>query len=274
MALLGELQELMVKYRFKPDKRLSQHFIISPTLIERLVSDAHLSKADIVLEIGAGTGFLTRELVKHCRVIAIEKDPVLFRVLQETILSTQPELRNEDFLDSPLKRGDFNKVVALPPYAISSEIMYKILGLGFESSHLVFQSEFVDKIVALPGFADYNALSVLTQFYCDTKIVCSVEASSFFPKPRGASALLSLEYRKKLPGVSDTEQFSRLVKELFRYKNKTVQNALKLAFPFLQKANGKLKLDPKKADSLRFRTEKIYQLEVEDFVEIDQKMFS
>ena len=80
--LFVELNRLMVKYRFTSEKTLSQHFVGSRELIDSLVKEARLSKQDIALEIGAGTGFLTRELLKKCPVVAVEYDEKLVEVLR------------------------------------------------------------------------------------------------------------------------------------------------------------------------------------------------
>ncbi|MDO8624727.1 MAG: 16S rRNA (adenine(1518)-N(6)/adenine(1519)-N(6))-dimethyltransferase RsmA [Candidatus Diapherotrites archaeon] len=267
MFLHTRLQGLMVKYRFKPDRRLSQNFCVSEHFLDKLVTAAKLKSSDTVLEIGAGAGFLTEKLLEKCRVIAIEKDDALKQLLETELPEQDLELRHEDFLDSQFKKGAFNKIVSLPPYSVSSEIVYKILTLEFEDAYLVFQKEFAEKLVSQPGFADFGAISVATQYYCDAQLLFTVESNVFFPKPPGFSACLHLHSRRRFGRVSDEALFVHLIKELFRYKNKSLENALELAYPFLSK---KLGYSREKMESrikeLPFVSQKIYLMEVEEFV--------
>jgi 16S rRNA (adenine1518-N6/adenine1519-N6)-dimethyltransferase len=266
---MSRLQQLMVKYRFKPDRRMSQNFCISDSLLDRLLDAAKLQPTDKVLEIGAGTGFLTERIQKTCPVLAIEKDDTLFELLHAELPAHNLTIRHEDFLESKFEKGDFNKVVSLPPYSVSSEIIYKLLETGFDDAFLVFQKEFAEKLVSVPGFADYAAVSVLTQYYCDANILFTVESNAFFPKPNGFSAVLHLKPRPKSKRVENEPLFVRLVKELFRYKNKTLENALELAYPFVSKQLGYSKemLDSK-TKKLSFRGQKIYLMEVDEFVKL------
>ncbi|MEM4327063.1 MAG: rRNA adenine N-6-methyltransferase family protein, partial [Candidatus Diapherotrites archaeon] len=64
MELKSRLQDLMVKYRFRPDKKLGQHFCINKNLLQKMVEEASLNKNDVVIEIGPGTGFLTELMIK------------------------------------------------------------------------------------------------------------------------------------------------------------------------------------------------------------------
>ncbi len=273
MNLLGELQGLMVKYHFKPDKRLSQNFCISEDTLSRIVQEAHLSQSDTALEIGSGTGFLTRRIQSRCKVIAIEKDDRLFELLKDGLLPKNLELRHEDFLDSKFKKGEFNKIVSLPPYSISSEIVFKILELGFDEAFLIFQKEFAQKLLAEPGFEDYGAISVMTQYFCEPSIVFMVESNAFFPQPQGFSACVRLKSNKRYGRLENEKFFIQFVKELFRYKNKSVSNALDLAVPFLQK---ELHLSKdqllNKKNMIPFKDQKVYLLEVSEFVQLFQQI--
>ena len=152
MSLFKELHQLMAKYRFKPKKSLGQNFIVNQDVIDVLVEEADLKKTDVVLEIGAGTGFLTRELLKHCKVVAIEKDDVLAELLEKELPSKNLELIHGDFFEIELPK--FNKIVTLPPYNVSKKVISKINTLNFEVAVLVLQKEFAEKIAALPGFAE------------------------------------------------------------------------------------------------------------------------
>ena len=122
--LLRRAKYLFRLYGFFPKKRFGQNFTIDSEILDRLVAQASLSKEDVVLEVGAGFGFLTQLLSKECKkVIAVELDSQLVAFLQEQLQNLQNvELIEGDILDVSLP--PFNKVVSAPPYSISSPLLF------------------------------------------------------------------------------------------------------------------------------------------------------
>jgi 16S rRNA (adenine1518-N6/adenine1519-N6)-dimethyltransferase len=267
MSLFKELNSLMVKYAFRPNRKLGQLFIVDSKVVDILVETADLRQEDVVLEIGAGTGFLTRELQKRCSVVAVELDDVLFELLEAELSKKNLVLLHGNFLE--LQLPSFNKVVSLPPYTISSETMYRLFKLGFERAVLVFQTEFAERLTAKPGFLDYNALSVLTQYFCDVRIVQRVPARAFFPAPRTESVIVELVWKKREKEVCDADAFKRFVKCLFRFQNKNLCNALKNSFEFLQSDFKVSREDfEKKIRGLDLRDVKVKLISSDEFVSI------
>ncbi len=267
MELFSELNELMVKYRFKPDRKLGQHFVIDEALIQRLISLAELKKSDIVLEIGAGTGFLTRELQKHCKLKAIEFDENLFQLVKDTLPKQNLELFQGDFLSAGI--GAYNKVVSLPPYTISRELIYNILEHGFDIAVLAMQREFLHKLVAEPGFFEYCALSVFTQYKTIPELLETISPNAFFPKPNAFSSIIKLTAKKRFGKIKREKEFKLFLQQLFRYKNKNLRNALKMSFSSVQK---ELKLTQKSFDKAMKKIDclekKVYLLETKKFVDV------
>ena len=267
MSLFEELNQLMVKYRFRPSKKLAQFFMIDSETIAKLVETAGLKKTDTVLEIGAGTGFLTKELQKQCKTIAVELDDNLFQLLESELPKENLELLHGNFLD--LKIPKFTKVVSLPPYTIASAIIYKILEEGFEKAVLVFQFEFVERLAAEPGFFDYNALSVITQYFCNVKVLQKIPAKSFFPSPRSDSVIVVLEWKKRKKNVKHTLVFKKFIQSIFRFSNKNLCNALEKSFQFI---SSDLKISrkefEKRVSELKCADEKVKLISCEQFVEI------
>jgi len=238
-SLFLELNSLMVKYRFWPDKRKGQHFITSRETVQKLVDSAELTAKDTVLEIGPGSGFLTRELTKTSRVIAVEKDKVLCELMHQELGEKNLQLVCGDYLKEKIPK--YNKVVSFPPYFISKKMMLKLFSEKPELCVLVFQSEFAEKLAAMPGFREYSALSVICQYFYETRIIGRVQSKKFFPKPESDSSIVLLKKRKRKTMACDEAGFIAFVREIFRHKNKSVSNALSNSQKFLVKINGEQK---------------------------------
>jgi len=267
--LFVELNQLMLKHRFLPEKRFSQNFVVNSWLIEKVVQDAKLTKQDIVLEIGPGTGFLTKELLTKCPVVAVEADPKLAGLLRQELPDPRLTLIEGDFLKAELPR--FTQVVSFPPYGISHDIVFRLMRLDFEAAYLVFQKEFVDKLTAFPGLNEYNALAVLSNYYFVPKVLIErINPDSFFPRPLSNSALLKLTCKRRFKPVKDPDKFERFVECLFRFKNKSLLNALKLGYPFLKDLAGWKTEEAfqKKLSQVPILDEKVYLMGTADFVEI------
>ncbi|MFH1588455.1 MAG: 16S rRNA (adenine(1518)-N(6)/adenine(1519)-N(6))-dimethyltransferase RsmA [Candidatus Diapherotrites archaeon] len=236
--LFIELNNLMIKHRFKPKKKFSQNFLINQAMIEKIVSFAELDKKDTVLEIGAGTGFLTKELLSHCKIIAVEIDSFLNDALEEKfekeLKEKKLELIKEDFLKAEIP--SFNKVVSLPPYRISTPILFRLMNEKLDFALLVFQKDYAVKLLSEPGFSEYTSSVVLVNYFFEPEILIeSVQASSFFPLPRTESALIKFTSKKRFGKAKNDKKFIKFIKEVFRFKNKNLQNALQKAFPFIEK---------------------------------------
>ncbi|MFH1225509.1 MAG: 16S rRNA (adenine(1518)-N(6)/adenine(1519)-N(6))-dimethyltransferase RsmA [Candidatus Diapherotrites archaeon] len=273
-SLFQELNSLMVKHGFKPNRRMGQNFIIEEKIIGRMLEAAHLHAGDTVLEIGAGTGFLTRELLKNAKVVAVELDETLCAVLSET-LGQNPNftLICGDFLNAQLP--PFAKIVSLPPYAISSGLIYRLSELEFEFALLVFQREFANKLTAEPGFMEYGTISVAANYFFEPQIIIgNISPACFFPKPNSFSSLVKLTPKKRFGKARNEKMFLKFVKSVFRYKNKNLRNALDKAYPFFAK---ECKIGAEKfsalVDSLEHKDEKVCFLPVGSFVEISNKLF-
>lgn len=277
MDLFSELNNLMFKYGFAPSRKMAQNFVISPVLLEKMVKAADLKKTDTVLEVGAGAGFLTRELLKHSKVIAVELDNALCKLLKKEyskeIESKKLVLIEGNFLEKKLP--EFNKVVSLPPYTISSPLLFKLLEHRIEKAVLVFQREFVLKCLSKPGFREFCPLAVLIDYYFDSRVlVDKVSPESFFPNPKSFSALMVLSGKKGVREIKKIGLFTLFLKTVFRYKNKNLSNALMTSYPFLKQ---QLKLTKKefekKVMELHQKDLKVYLVETSEFTQIFKKLF-
>lgn len=224
----------MSSLSFPPaQKRFGQNFLIDPNIIRKIVALAGLTPDDCVLEIGPGRGALTEALAKVShRVIAVELDPLLHRLLQERQERwPNAELICADALEYPfdsLTRGTI--VVANLPYYISTPLLFRLLEHRtlFPRLVLMLQEEVVDRLVAEPGSSDYGVLSVMAQYSSVIKKAFRVSANCFRPRPEVGSAVALIE-AKHDPGLMrrEEERMAVLVRAAFAHRRKTMVNSLR-----------------------------------------------
>ena len=232
------VRELLKRLGLRPQKQFGQNFLVSRGVLDDIVASAHLSKEDVVVEVGPGLGILTEAMATEAgKVIAVEIDHGLAAALKEKfqrlanvtvvegdILDVSPEE-----LVGTLGRAEppGYKVVANLPYYISSAVLNHFLGSAMKPQLMVVtvQKEVGQSIAAKPG--DMSFLSVLVQFYAKPTIVRVVPAGCFYPAPKVDSVVLRLELRSEPPEpISDVEDFFRFVKCGFRAPRKQLRNPL------------------------------------------------
>ncbi len=263
MNLLQRAKHLLRLYDLFPKKRLGQNFTVDIDLLRRLISYASIAKDDVVLEVGAGLGFLTQLLAGECKkVIAVEVDPKLVRILKKQFRNLQNlELIEGDILKVSLP--PFNKVVSTPPYSISSPLLFRLLERSeFDYAVLVLQKEFAERLAASVGSKDYGRLTVTIYYRADVELLDYVPRTMFYPPPDVDSMIVRLKPREPPFQVEDEETFFELVQVLFTQRNKKVRNAL---IPFLRKREITRKDAVELADSTVYRAKRVRELAPEDF---------
>jgi len=228
-------------------QRLGQHFLVDAAWRARVVEPLHLSANDAWIEIGAGRGEMTGELVRSgARIFAIEKDPPLFHHLKR-LAAESPNLTliHGDILKVDLGGIVQRAVEAAPggrvsvygslPYYITSPILHLLFPLAARLAgiHVIIQWEVAERLAAKPGSRDYGYLSVATQFYTTPEIALRIPPGAFRPPPRVTSALVTL----RAPGagasldVSDTHEFLAFAQAAFAQKRKKLLNNLQSLAP-------------------------------------------
>jgi len=232
-------------------------------LLQRMISYASLNNEDVVLEVGAGFGFLTRLLSQRCKkVVAVEVDPKLVEALREQFQGVgNVELIEGDVLKAPVP--PFNKVVSTPPYSISSPLLFWLLERPFDMAVLTFQKEFAERLAAPVGSKDYSRLTVATYYRADVELLDYVERTAFYPPPDVDSRVVRLKPKPKPPfRLKDEQAFFELVQTVFTQRNKKLRNAILL---FLQRRGVAREKAQELADSLTFHDRRVRELAPEDF---------
>jgi len=194
---------------------MNKNFMVDKNLIKKICDYADLSVNDVVLEIGAGTGNLTEELSKRCKVIAIERDKNLVNFLINKFKNKNVEIIEGDALK--ISFPEFNKIVSNLPYSISRKITEKIFTHKFDLAVLVYQKEFGQKLVAKPKTKKYKAISVIAQTGGNIEILNHIERKAFSPVPDVDSVIVKIT--QKFPVEYE---FIKFVKDAFSKRNKAL----------------------------------------------------
>jgi 16S rRNA (adenine1518-N6/adenine1519-N6)-dimethyltransferase len=234
------VRELLGRYGLTPKKGLGQHFLWQQQVVKRMADAAELGAGDLVLEIGPGLGILTQACAERAGlVIAVEMDRNLFPLLDEefgtcpNVRLVQGDARKVDFqsLGRTLEPGLSGccKVMGNLPYYLTSPLLVRLLSGGLQAELLVLmvQQEVAGRIVAAPGGKEYGSLSVLVQYYSVPELLFTVSPQDFWPRPAVTSAVVRLRLRSQ-PAVatSDPALLFQVVRAAFRYRRKTLRNAL------------------------------------------------
>ncbi|MBN1681293.1 MAG: 16S rRNA (adenine(1518)-N(6)/adenine(1519)-N(6))-dimethyltransferase RsmA [Anaerolineae bacterium] len=225
-------RELLEQYAIMPKKSLGQNFLHDPNALQKIVDVAALDPETTVVEIGPGTGNLTRVLARHAaRVIAVELDDRLIPLLQREFDSMPHiDLVHADILETNLGQLVGQQpytVVANLPYYITSAVLRHLLESTPRPLRLVLtvQREVAERLTAPPGHLSLLAVSV--QFYGQPAIVTRLSPAAFWPRPDIESAVIRIDVYDTPPvDVPNTGLFFKVVRAGFSQKRKQLRNAL------------------------------------------------
>ncbi|PAX51105.1 16S rRNA (adenine(1518)-N(6)/adenine(1519)-N(6))-dimethyltransferase RsmA [Brunnivagina elsteri] len=227
----------------QPRRALAQHWLKSEQALGSIMEAAECGENDRVLEIGPGTGILTRRLLSVAGgVVAVEIDRDLCKLLakqlgeKENFLLLQGDFLELDLatlLNSFSAFNHPNKVVANIPYNITGPIIEKLLGTisnpnlqPYESIVLLIQKEVADRLTASSGSRTFGALTVRASYLAKCEYVCTVAAKAFHPVPKVDSAVVKLTPRQLEVTADDPKYLETLVKLGFSAKRKMLRNNL------------------------------------------------
>jgi 16S rRNA (adenine1518-N6/adenine1519-N6)-dimethyltransferase len=229
---IRELRNFLYAHHIRPNKAFGQNFLIDREVLLQIVEAAEIHAEDQVLELGAGTGVLTRELAKRARrVVAVELEREMLSLLAKTTrIYTNIEImeRNLLYVDpSEIFGSESYKLVANLPYYIASPTFRHFLESA-NPPHLfvvMVQYEVAQRIVAAPG--DLSLLGVSVQFYGEPKIIAHVPARAFYPAPKVDSAILRIDLKDEVPLTpKQRDSFFRMVQAGFSERRKQLHNSL------------------------------------------------
>ncbi len=224
--------EILNKNEINFKKSLGQNFLFDTNLLNAIAADGDVENDDVVLEIGAGAGTLTRALAnKAKKVISFEIDNSLIPILEERKKeSSNIEFHFQDFMDAEID-GLFEgraRVVANIPYYITTPIVFKLVEHieKFKSIMVLVQREVAERFASKHNTKDYGITSVILQSIFDVSIPRIVRKECFTPPPKVDSALCKLVPHNKYE-ISNFKEFKNFVHLAFSMRRKTLVNNLK-----------------------------------------------
>jgi len=199
----------------KENLKLDQHFLIDRKVLERIIELSEINEKDIVLEIGAGRGELTKLLAEKAgKVIAVEKDKCLFEELKKLNRNIESIYGNALAFKFP----EFNKVVSNIPYSISEPLVQKLIYYDFELAVLLVPEKF-SRILA---GEKKTKLTLIVNTFFHIKTYDKIPPEKFFPKPRVMSRIVLLKPKK--PSLQEA-----VLQQFLRQKDKKIKNAMREA---------------------------------------------
>jgi len=216
----------------KAKKHLGQHFLTDENIAKKIVDGLSFQDYQDVLEVGPGTGVLTKYLLeKPTETFVAEIDTESIEYLKLHYSKLQNHHFTGDFLKLNVPEIFQNQVAVIGnfPYNISSQILFKIIDYYQQIPEIVgmFQKEVAERTAAVPRTKDYGILSVLVQAYYDVKYLFTVHENVFNPPPKVKSGVIKMTRNRK-EGLEGNEiLFKQIVKTGFNQRRKKLSNALK-----------------------------------------------
>jgi 16S rRNA (adenine1518-N6/adenine1519-N6)-dimethyltransferase len=226
--------------QIKPKKSLGQHFLQDGNIIRQIADSIPVDTDDLVIEIGPGTGMLTRELLKrYSNIRAVEIDGRAVDYLKKKFPSL--DVIHADILNvtwDSLMSGYEDKnihIVGNLPYFITSQILFKVLEYRkyLASATLMMQKEVAERVVAKPRTKEYGILSVQVQLMSSPEIVFNVSRKAFYPPPNVTSSVVLIKFDKPELTCSD-RNLKKVVRTAFQQRRKKLSNSLKSIDPLPQ----------------------------------------
>lgn len=233
-SLYRTTRGLLAAHGIRPAKALGQHFLVDEATLASIMTAADVEPGETVVEVGGGVGALTQALARRAgRVHCLEIDTGLVAVLRQALADVpNVTIHEADALKFPFESLPYPySVVANIPYQITAPLVDKFIAERerLRRVTLTVQKEVAWRLTASAGGKDYGVLSLVVSYYFEALRHVEVPPEAFWPPPKVASAVITLEPRR-VPAVEvgrDEEAFLRLIRQAFSQRRKTLRNNLK-----------------------------------------------
>jgi len=240
-------------------KSLGQNFLIDKNIIDKIINSVPITDNEI-LEVGPGTGNLTREILKKnpSKMYLVEKDTFLAENL-EKIVDERVKIFKEDILKFDENLLSKNKIIVFGnlPYNISTEILSTWIAklkndYWFSDLVLMFQKEVADRIIAKINTSAYGRLSILANWRLNINKICDISPESFSPRPKIQSSLIHFTPKKNFVEIKNPLNLEKITRIFFSHRRKMLKKPFNQIFngnnDLLNKLNINLNLRPQNLD--------------------------
>ena len=240
-------------------KSLGQNFLIDKNIIDKITTTVSIANNE-VLEVGPGTGNLTKEILKNnpSKLYLVEKDTFLAENLED-IIDERIKIFNKDILNFDENLLSKKKIIVFGnlPYNISTEILSKWItklknNYWFSDLILMFQKEVADRIIAQFNSSNYGRLSILANWRLNINKICDISPESFSPRPKIQSSLIHFTPKKNFAKIKDPLNLEKITRIFFSHRRKMLKKPFNQIFngnnDLLDKLNIDLNLRPQNLD--------------------------
>ena len=235
----------------RPKKSLGQNFLIDTNILSNIVNYGDIKSNDTILEIGPGTGNLTKKILERSpeNLILIEKDKELAETLNKKF-GSRVKIINDDILNcsNNLKFSKPIKVFGNLPYNISSQILVNFIKMenlnkNYEKFIFMFQKEMADRILAKNNTKHYGRLSILTSWRMNNEKIFDINPKSFYPKPKVWSSLVIFSPKDNYERLNKVKNLEHITNIFFNQRRKMIKKPMKQLFSEYEKVANVLKID-------------------------------
>lgn len=212
-------------------KSLGQVFLRDKGYLKRIVDSFNFTEDDTVIEIGPGSGVVTRHIYqKVSKLICVERDLSLKKLLDDRFASDTVEIVTDDILNYDFNKFETKvKVFGNVPYYISNKLIYFLVENKekIDTVFLTLQKEFAQKLTSQTGSKQYGALSCFVNYFADTKLLFNIPKTAFYPVPKVDSAFVSLKFiERDFLSKEEQDKFFKMIKYAFSARRKKLINNL------------------------------------------------
>jgi len=244
---------------FRAKKSLGQNFLIDKNIIDKITTTVSIANNE-VLEVGPGTGNLTKKILKNnpSKLYLVEKDTFLAENLED-IIDERVKIFNKDILNFDENLLSKKKIIVFGnlPYNVSTEILSKWVtklknDYWFSDLILMFQKEVADRIIAQFNSSNYGRLSILANWRLNINKICDISPESFSPRPKIQSSLIHFTPKKNFAKIKDPLNLEKITRIFFSHRRKMLKKPFNQIFngnnDLLDKLNIDLNLRPQNLD--------------------------
>ena len=275
---LNETVALLKKLNIKPSKKLGQNFLIDKNVLKTILAKSNLTNSDTVVEIGAGLGALTKEMLKIAKkVISFEIDKRLYEYLSgELSVYNNIELINDDVLTSEIPQHD--KIISNIPYTISGPLLEKLFYHPDSSpGTLIIEKSISKKLENYKSYQNFSRIAVTFNAFMSCIETLDIPKTSFFPIPKINLSLIKIvplfRLNNFLSESHNRKFFIKFISGLTQYKNKTVKNAINIFI----KNEPSLKIQKSEVSQLinemQIEEKKLFMFDTETLIRISEELF-